>query len=365
MVTATSRPGATTVASTNSAPVPTTGPTPSSEPPISAVQSFGTSAKPLPPGGLYDGKRPPQFVLISFDGAAEPAILDRWLKVSREAPARMSFFLSMVYMLDPAKRELYQGPRHKAGESAIGFAPGSPAPEFIRSVVTGLQRAQREGHELGLHYAGHWCGPSGVKSWNAADWNAEIDASMALANDIDGNNGLSPAVGSPYLRPPIGARTPCLDGNFSVLFPVLAGRGFRYDASRTRSLKDWPIAQDGLWSFAFPSVTVAGSNKQLLAVDYSMDVNLGKRPKAQLTKDVAAGLTSAVELAMAGNRAPFEVSNHFTELGGGAYNDAVEQFARTVCPRAEVHCVNYRELVAWLDAHAGLLPGFQEGSFRV
>ncbi len=321
--------------------------------------------KPLPGNGLYDGARPPQFVLVSFDGASDQVLMDRWTKAAAAAPAKFTFFLSMVYLLDPAQASKYQGPGHAAGESAIGFAPSKnqPVGEYLVTTIRGFQAAQRAGHELSTHFGGHWCGTNGVRKWGAADWAAELDATWPLATQVDANNGLNPPVGNPFLQPPIGARTPCLDGNLSLLDPVLAQRGFRYDASATRNLADWPKQSGGVWSFGFPSISVQGAKVPLLAVDYSLDQNLKGMSKAQVEQRVYDGYVDAFNRVYSGNRAPLELANHFTSLGGDAYNRAVERFVATVCPKPEVHCSTYREVTEWLDAHVDALPGFATSRF--
>lgn len=329
-------------------------------------------AKPLPVGGLYDGVRPPQFVLVSFDGAADQSILDRWTAVSKKAPAHMSFFLSMVYMLGKEKRDLYQGPRHNPGESNIGFAPtgGQPLPEWMSMTVKGLQDAQRQGHELGMHFGGHWCGASGVRSWNGDDWRADLTASEALGANVDANNELKPGVGSPFLTKPIGARTPCLEGNQNELEPVLVEKGYRYNASKTRNLNEWPTSGNGVWQYGFPSIAIAGNKLALLAVDYSINYNLvpnhgeaDAKRAAQIEPLVYDGYMNAFDNVYHGNRAPLELSNHFTHMSHDAYNNAVEKFVLNVCAKPEVHCVSYREATDWMDAHHDGIAGYQHGEF--
>jgi len=329
-------------------------------------------ARPLPAQGLYAGERPPQFVLVSFDGAADQSLLERWMTTASAVQAHLTFFLSSVYLLGAASATDYHGPRHPAGQSAIGFAPvkqGQDVATFLRATVGGLQAAQRAGHELAQHFGGHWCGPTGVGTWTAADWTAELDQVDALATNIDANNALDPGVGSPFLVPPAGARTPCLEGRWDQLEPVLASRGYRYDASPSRGLLDWPKTRNGLWVYGFPTVAIPGHRQGILAVDYSLYVNLagGKDVSAarstEIEQQVLDGYLGAFDQLYHGNRAPFEIGNHFTSLSGDAYNRAVERFLANVCPQAEVHCVTYRELTDWMDAHRDQIPAFQAGTF--
>ncbi len=339
-----------------------------------AVPSVLPIAKPLPVGGLYDGARPPQFVLVSFDGAADQSILDHWLEVSTKAQAHMSFFLSTVYLLSKEARTNYQGPRHNPGESAIGFAQNGaePVAEWLRTIVTGLQDAQRKGHELAMHFGGHWCGVNGVRAWNADDWRTDLDQADSLAASVDAFNGLTPAVGSPFLTKPVGARTPCLEGNLGLLEPVLAERGYRYDASKTRNLNEWPRNANGVWQYGFPSIAIEGYKLALLAVDYSINYNMvanhgeaDAKRAAQIEPLVYDGYMNAFDRLYYGNRAPLELSNHFTHMSHDAYNKAVEKFVLNVCVKPEVHCVSYREATDWMDAHKDALVGMEKGGFAV
>jgi hypothetical protein len=328
--------------------------------------------KTYPAGGLYDGGRPPQFVLVSFDGAADQKILDRWSKAGDSWQARFTYFLSMVYLLSADHKDRYQGPRHAPGESGIGFAPNGsePASSWIPTIIGGLQDAQKQGYELGMHFGGHWCGPSGINSWNAADWTAELDAVNAIASNADAWGGLSPARGNVFLTPPTGARTPCLEGRAAEFSPPLKANGYRYDASHTRNLNEWPVFRNDLWNYGFPSVPIRGFPRDIITVDYSINANLAPgggelsaSRATQVSKDVYDGYTYGFEQVYYGNRAPYEISNHFTNLGRGAYNDALEKFVSAVCRKPEVHCVTYRELTDWLDLHFAALPSFQAGGF--
>jgi hypothetical protein len=327
-------------------------------------------AKPLPDGGMYSG-RPPMFVMVSFDGAADQALLAQWSSVMKRSQAHMSLFLSGVYMLGQENKTVYHGPRHEAGESGINFAPtqGMATADFLRTTVKGLQEAQLAGHELENHYGGHWCGPSGVNSWNRADWAAEINQFDNLTINIDKNNQLDPPVGNPLLRPAIGSRTPCLEGNLDQLYPVLKARGYRYDASKTRNLVEWPGQKSGLWTFGFPSVPIEGLSKPMLTVDFSLRENLDpkhdadEKTAADISRRVYEGYKKGFDELYYGNRAPFEISNHFVHFTREAYNQAIEKFLLEVCPMAEVQCVNYREASDWLDAHKGDIANFEKGSF--
>ena len=72
----------------------------------------------------------------------------------------------------------------------------------------------------------HFCAPysGNVDEWTARDWADELDQFDALMF-----SGHALPFGPDEL---VGTRTPCLEGRLQLLYPVLARRGFRYDASQ-------------------------------------------------------------------------------------------------------------------------------------
>ena len=330
----------------------------------------------LPAGGLYDGKRPPQVVLVSFDGAADPALMQKWRDVAAAAPARLTFFLSAVYLLGKQNRTLYQGPGHPPGASAIGFSPtpaGQDDKTYISEVVRSLQAAAAGGNEIGNHYGGHWCGAGGVSGWTKADWAEELNAVENVVLKVDANNAMNPPLGPPY--DPInvaGSRTPCLEGKLDDLYPVLKARGYKYDASNTKGLFDWPRKKAGLWAFGFAGITIEGLDRPTLTVDFSISTGFnGDAAKGTLTTEQTNQIYKAVTGAYLktfdslyyGNRTPLELSNHFNHADGDAYNKAVEDVMKAVCGKPEVVCTTYGQVVQWLDAHTDLLGTFQDSKF--
>ena len=317
----------------------------------------------MPPGGVYDGHRPPQLVLLSFDGAGSLTQLDRWRAVAATAPARFTFFLSSAYLLSQQTKLNYQPPRAKAGSSAIGFSPvpdGQSGAQWIPALVDKLHTVQDEGHEIGTHYVGHFCGPTGVNSWNADDWRVELDQVDKLADNVGPYNGAA-AIQSPHRNGIVGSRTPCLEGKFDQLYPVLAERGFRYDASAVRYEPEWPKAKAGnLWQFGAPTIPIAG--KQLLAGDYTIWKNL-TGTYGELRQQVRDGYLAYFDRRYYGNRAPVELAGHTKQLADGAFLDAMGDVAIEVCGKPEVQCITYEEAVAWLDQHAGDIAAFERGSF--
>ena len=306
--------------------------------------------------------RPPQFVVASFDGAADRGRYLRWRRVARRSGARFTFFVSGVYLLEPSRRDLYDAPGRGRGQSDIGFANGAGAAaprQNVVDVLTQIRHAHWEGHEIGTHYNGHFCGPSGIDTWDAADWGSEIDQARALLVHASTNNRLRPAIRMPFgARAIVGGRTPCLEGDKDVLYPVLRRKGFRYDASRAADAGDWPRRITGIWSFPLPLIPLQGHRYRVLAMDYNFYVNQSGARRASRASAAAyehrvyASYMRYFRSTYRGNRAPISIGNHFAGWNHGAYENALERFLVSVCRRPEVACVPYRRAADWLDARA-------------
>ena len=80
----------------------------------------------------------------------------------------------------------------------------------------------------------------------------------------------------------------------------------------------------------------------MLTVDFSLWANLTdskdvtvERAK-QIEDAVYNGYLSGFQQAYDGNRAPFELSNHFVHYSHDAFNNALQRLAETVCGKPEV-----------------------------
>lgn len=113
----------------------------------------------LKPERLKKGQKPPQFVVFSWDGALEgdDHTMSRFRKVAKVSNAHMTFFLTGLYLLPKDQSSLYLPPQHRAGSAAISY----PTREHIRMTLDQLSRAWKDGHEIGSHFNGHFCGKKG------------------------------------------------------------------------------------------------------------------------------------------------------------------------------------------------------------
>jgi hypothetical protein len=295
-----------------------------------------------PPAKKPPPVRPPQFVVVSFDGSGGERMWTYWRAVARRTHAHFTFFVSGAYLVDWAHRMRYSPPRHAAGTSSIGFA--LPTGDLtVARTLRGIAAGYRDGHEIGTHFNGHFCGPGGVGDWTAADWRSELEQFYGLL--FHAGRKL------PFGRSEIvGDRTPCLEGNLSALYPVLKQLGFRYDASRTAPLGQWPRRELGLWSFPLLEIPFVGHTFPVISMDYNLFANQVGLIPAIADLEMYRSLLKAFDASYLGNRAPLSIGQHFETWNSWAYDHALRHFLLTVCGRPEVRCVSFRELADFLDS---------------
>ena len=285
------------------------------------------------------GVRPPQFVVVSFDGSGGAEMFEYWRAVARRVHAHFTFFVSGVYLVDRAHHLRYRPPRHERGRSDIGFAPDAA---FAEETLAQVASAYGEGHEIGTHFNGHFCAPyaGNVDQWSAANWSDELDQFDEL---MFSGHGLP--FGPDEV---VGSRTPCLQGNLRLLYPVLARRGFRYDASSVALLGAWPWRAGGIWSVPLLELPFVGHTFRVVSMDYNFLANqLGSDAVAE--RELYLTFRAAFRRSYRGNRAPLSIGFHFETWHHGAYDRALSRFLTESCRLRDVRCVSMRELVAWLD----------------
>ncbi|MFF5008922.1 hypothetical protein ACFY3G_39615 [Streptomyces phaeochromogenes] len=331
--------------------------------PKNAVRLIGdgstafTGAQPhLPrPERLKPGQKPPQFVVFSWDGAGEDSqrLFSHFRKVAKANNATMTYFLSGVYMLPEAKRQLYRPPQHSPGRSDIGFNDE----QGIKDTVRQLRGAWLEGNEIGTHFNGHFCGGGGgVGQWSVEDWKDEIAQAKLFVKSWKSTTGTTKASPLPfdYEKELIGARTPCLEGRKNFM-RAARELGFRYDTSGVNN-QVWPKKEKGLWDLSMQLVPVPGRAFETLTMDYNFLVNQsGATTRGNPAKhaywgdQMRDGLLKGFSRAYRGNRAPLIIGNHFESWNGGTYMRAVQETIERVCTKPEVRCVSFRQLADWLD----------------
>ncbi|MFE2104719.1 hypothetical protein ACFXAF_02425 [Kitasatospora sp. NPDC059463] len=337
-------------------------PTEAAKPPVTLIGDGSTSdTGPQPhqpvPDVLRPGGRPPQFVVFSWDGAGEldNGLFARFRRLAREHNASMTFFLSGLYLLPESRKDLYRPPQHKVGASDIGYL----SDQHIRDTLENLHAAWTEGHEIGTHFNGHFCGATGVGRWSPEEWDSEIQQAMDFVTNWRTNTGFTdlPALPFDYRKELIGSRTPCLEGQRNLL-PTAVKRGWRYDSSGNGT-QTWPqkIQGGALWDLPLQSIPFPGHTFQVLSMDYNIMFNqCGSNTKADpslhpgFQTQARDAYLMGFERAYTTNRAPFVIGNHFEEWNGGIYMNAVEEVLGAIAGRPEVRLVSFRQLVDWLDA---------------
>jgi hypothetical protein len=350
---------------TSTPPVPPRPTEPSSQPAVRLIGDGSTADtgdqphQPVPTP-LEPGQTPPQFVVFSWDGAAnlETGLFPRFRSLAAEYGAAMTFFLSGIYALPASERMQYAPPQHPVGASDIGWLSTTE----VVATMSEVRAAWLEGHEIGTHFNGHFCGGNGVSRWSPADWASEIAQAKRFVQTWKTNTGLAgrpdvPPLPFDYERELIGGRTPCLQGQDGLL-PTAAALGWKYDASSPGGVQVWPDQRAGLWVFplqAVPFIGATNGSQHALSMDYNFmykqsggnshgDPGMFPSWRAQARDAYLAGF----ERAYTTNRAPLFIGNHFEQWNGGIYMDAVEDAFRRIAERPDVRLVSFRQLVAWL-----------------
>ncbi|MFI7500184.1 hypothetical protein ACIBVL_17115 [Streptomyces sp. NPDC049687] len=316
--------------------------------------------QPTKPEPLEPGQEPPQFVVFSWDGAGEVGngLFPRFLDLAKEHGAAMTFFLSGLYVLPESKKRLYDPPNNPRGASDIGYLTD----EHVRMTLTNVRRAWLEGHEIGTHFNGHFCGGSGsVGNWTPAQWRSEIDQAKSFVKEWRTNTGWTdlPALPFDYDKELVGGRTPCLLGQGNLL-PTARALGWRYDASSPGGRQVWPQKKQGLWDLPLQQIPFPGRSFEVLSMDYNMlanqSINSTNAPRHNYPgwrRQSAKAYISGFQRAYETNRAPFFVGNHFEQWNGGIYMDAVEEAFKHIAREKEkggdVRLVSFRQFVDWID----------------
>jgi hypothetical protein len=310
--------------------------------------------------------RPPQFIVMAFDNCTE---LERWQELTDFAAEmnrdgdrlHFTFFISGINFIADASRKVYEGPHQPRGASRINFGG---TPEQVRRRVDYVNDLHRSGHEVASHAVGHFNGAG----WSAGDWDKEFRSFSEIVKNVGSNNGLPESSLAFAPTEVIGFRAPYL-AKGAGLYGALRSNGFRYDTSGVGHADDWPERIDGIWRFNLAMLRIAGSGKGTLSMDYnffvahSRAVNDPRRYELAREQMLQTYL-SYFKANYAGNRAPLHIGHHFSYYQGGAYNEALKSFARTVCGLPEVRCVTYAKLADFMDGQKPeALAAYRKGDF--
>ncbi|MFK0232021.1 polysaccharide deacetylase family protein [Streptomyces vinaceus] len=350
---------------------------PGTSPSAAAIRPIGDGStadtgpqphQPPQPVPLQPGETPPQFVVFSWDGAGEigNGLFPRFLKLAKDHGAAMTFFLSGLYLLPESKKDLYKPPNNPVGASDIGYLKD----ENVRNTLGCVRQAWLDGHEVGTHFNGHFCGGSGsVAHWSPDDWQSEIDQAVSFVTGWRTNTGFTDIEPLPfdYRKELVGGRTPCLLGQDNLL-PVARKLGWRYDASSPGGVQVWPVKRSGVWDLPLQSMPFPGHSFEVLSMDYNILANQSKNTTRGMPSNYPAWRTQATSSYLGGfrrayetNRAPMFIGNHFEEWNGGIYMDAVEEALKGMSDKKDVRLVSFRQFTDWIDVQdPKLLAKLQE-----
>ncbi|MFI0118012.1 hypothetical protein [Streptomyces globisporus] len=313
--------------------------------------------QPEAPVPLEPGQKPPQFVIFSWDGAGEVGngLFPRFLELAKEHDAAMTFFLSGIYLLPESKKSLYRPPNNPRGASDIGYLTD----DHVKDTLKYVRQAWLDGHEIGTHFNGHFCGGSGsVERWTPAQWHSEINQAVSFVTEWRTNTGWENEEPLPfdYRKELVGGRTPCLLGQDNLL-PTASKLGWRYDASSPGGRQTWPVKRGGVWDLPLQAMPFPGHSFEVLSMDYNILANQSQNSTKGMPSRYPGWRQQATDAYLAGfqrayesNRAPFYIGNHFEEWNGGIYMDAVEEVIKKVADKGDVRLVSFRQYVDWLDA---------------
>lgn len=305
------------------------------------------------------GQEPTQVVVVSVDGGCETpdGTISDFLDVGAAANARMTFFLSGLCLLPDGERMAYRPPGKLPGQSDVPFADAAMVGERIE--VFG--RMYREGHEIGTHFLGHFCGDDGVDTWSAGEWRDEITQARRFVDNWTTYNPQAAAAPSLPFDSSVfeGTRTPCLLGKRAQMHQAFAAEGMRYEASDPGVLQ-WPqkSEQGDLWLFPLPALLLPGTEKWVLSMDYNLLVNQnGGRTEGddatcrRIEDETYQTYMDGLDAVYKGNRAPLVVGSHLNSWLCSAYIKGIERFITDAAAKyPDIRFVSFTDLADWLDA---------------
>lgn len=315
-------------------------------------------------------QRPPQYVVLSFDGSKSLSKWQETRQFARENNLKFTYFISGVYYIKGANKNLYVNPTHGIGKSAIGF--GGDAADIKQRIYETL-KTEKEGNEIASHVNGHY-GKAG-KFWNYSQWRSEIDQFVRFLSDIFSINGLSAEGNLSYewsdmlKRSNRGMRAPMLEYNDNM-YRVMTEENMTYDTSQVWKQGKWPLKKPGtnIWITPLNGLGIAGTAKKTLSMDYNFYYSQsGGKDNLQnanlFQQQMFDTYMTYFKQNYNGNRAPVIIGHHFSDWNGGAYWRALQSFAKNVCRMPEVKCVTHKELVGFLNENSANIAKFQRAEF--
>jgi len=310
--------------------------------------------------------------MMSFDGTGDRAGWKDTLAFADQTGVKFTFFVSGVVQLRRDKRWLYRPPGRARGATIVAY---SETADEVLERIGYINRALKSGHEIGSHANGHFNG----KKWTYRHWMKELSQFTKLMFNQYKNNRLRPRGDQPKkldLKPTdiAGFRAPYLKRG-KGLWKALARHGYTYDSSGSdEDMTYWPVKKRGVWFFPLARVPFAPDGSKIHSMDFNIMVRQfepkSKRPhKRQLVyrlyeEQVYQTFLEYFRTSYNGNRSPVHIGHHYKLNGRILYWNALKRFARTVCKLPEVKCVNYKQLVAFMNRQSpSAVAAYRRGAF--
>ncbi len=294
-----------------------------------------------------------QYVLMAFDGSKSIHSWESILNFANEmkdigSPVHFTFFINAVYFLTNGTKDSYISPTGKVGDSAIGY---SDSDSEISDRIVEINRALREGHEIGSHSAGHNDG----SKWTVAEWESEFQSFNEIMSNIE---KLNPALKLKEnlqlnIGDFVGFRAPNLGVNDN-LYIVLKDHHFLYDSSQIAKPFSFPFKDaDGLWHIPL-GVVKTKQKTNILAMDYNWwfrqtgAKDLLKKGTKEWEEDkdeVVNAYKDYFDSHYNGNKSPLSIGHHFSLWNDGLYWEALKDFAKYACTKPNVKCVSHKEYI--------------------
>lgn len=337
-------------------------------------------------------ERPPQYVLFAFDGSKDSSFWQESVDFSKSVATnnvnkgnllKFTYFVNPTYYTAPEYKTNYITPAIGGSRSCIGW---STAKGDIPLRVERTNNAFLNGHEIGSHANSH-CDQSGRDKnnpmfghpWTEADWTSEFSQFNKLLFGVFNLNRLAAPTqfaptGLAFKEEDIvGFRAPLL-ATTDGLWPTLNKFKFRYDTSRIDKPTYWPQKSSfGIWNFPLAQIKIAGTSRTTLSMDYNwLFYHSAGASKPGLTETERLAFKNQMldsykyyfKQNYYGIRGPVNIGHHFSKWNGGAYWQAMREFAQFVCTKPEVKCVTYKEYADWLDSlDSNTLNSYRAGDF--
>jgi hypothetical protein len=129
----------------------------------------------------------------------------------------------------------------------------------------------------------------------------------------------------------------------------------------------WPKKINNIWSFPLAQLTISGSGRKTLSMDYNFYYTQsgGREGSPELfpeyEREMYDTYMAYFNFNYHGNRAPIHIGHHFSLWNGGAYWKATQRFAAEVSKKEDVICGTYKDLLKFVSETQAHIAEFDAG----